>query len=65
MGDVVQFPFHRIRDISWRAEARNQILGKAFTWPERPGPARPVPIPLLPKKPKAELHEPGSPDGAA
>lgn len=56
MGDVVQFPFHRIRDISWRAEARNP-------WPERPGPTRPVPIP--PKKPKAELHEPDSPDGAA
>lgn len=58
MGDVVQFPFHRIRDISWRAEARNP-------WPERPGPTRPVPIPRLPKKPKAELHEPDSPDGAA
>ncbi len=65
MGDVVQFPFHRIRDISWRAEAQNLILGKAFTRPEKPGPAGPVPIPRLPKKPNAELDEPDSPDGAA
>jgi hypothetical protein len=65
MGDVVQFPVHRIRDISWSAEPRNLILGKAFTRPERPPPAKPVPIPRLLKKSKAELRGPGSPDGAA